>query len=61
MVVQTGYLNHCLDLYCERAVYYPAASTEHLYKISTTSPQHLRRWSNIPQMLYKWFVFAGYT
>ena len=34
------------------------ASTKHLYNISTTSAQRLRRWSNIVQMLYKCFVFA---
>ena len=31
----------------------------HLYNICTTSAQRLRRWSNIVQMLYKRFVFAG--
>ena len=40
------------------AVYVPA-STKHLYNICTTSSQRLRRWSNIVQMLYKSFVFAG--
>ena len=35
------------------------ANTKHLYNICTTSAQRLRRWSNIIQMLYKCFVFAG--
>ena len=35
------------------------ANTKHLYNICTTSAQLLRRWSNIVQMLYKCFVFAG--
>ena len=29
------------------------ANTKHLYNISTTSAQRLRRWANIVQMLYK--------
>ena len=29
------------------------------YNIYTTSSQRLRRWSNIVQMLYECFVFAG--
>ena len=37
---------------------YPA-NTKHLYNLWTTSAQRLRRWSNIVQMLYKCFVFAG--
>ena len=32
---------------------------KHLYNICTTSAQCLRHWSNIVQMLYKCFVFAG--
>ena len=32
------------------------ANTKHLNNISTTSAQRLRRWSNVPQMLYKCFV-----
>ena len=32
---------------------------KHLYNICKTSAQRLRRWSNIVQMLYKCFVFAG--
>ena len=35
------------------------ANTQHLYNICTMSAQSLRRWSNIVQMLYKCFVFAG--
>ena len=37
------------------------ANTKHLYSICTTSAQRLRRWTNIVQMLYKCFVFAGNT
>ena len=33
--------------------------TQHLYNICPTSAQRLRRCSNIVQMLYKYFVFAG--
>ena len=32
---------------------------KHKYNICTTSAQRLRRWSNIVQMLYKYFVFTG--
>ena len=35
------------------------ANTKHLYNICTTSAQRLRHWSNIVQMLYKYFVFTG--
>ena len=35
------------------------ANTKHLDNICTTSVQRLRRWSNIVQMLYKYFVFTG--
>ena len=35
------------------------ANAKHLYNICTTSAQRLRRWSNIVQMSYKCFVFAG--
>ena len=38
---------------------YIPADTKHLYNICTTLSQRLRRWSNIVQMLYKCFVFAG--
>ena len=34
------------------------ANTKHLYNISTTSVQRLRRWSNIVQMVYKCSVFT---
>ena len=34
-------------------------NTTHLYTICTMSAQHLRRWSNIIQMLYRCFVFTG--
>ena len=36
------------------------ANTKHLYSICTTSDQRFRRWSNIVQLLYKCFVFAGF-
>ena len=39
---------------------YPA-NTKHLYNICTTSAQRFRRWSNIVQMLFKCFVFAGWS
>ena len=35
------------------------ANTKHFYNICTASSQRLRRWSDIVQMLYKYFVFAG--
>ena len=35
------------------------ANTKYVYYICTTSAQRLRSWSNIVQMLYKCFVFAG--
>ena len=35
------------------------ANTKHFYNICTTSAQRLRRWYDIVQMLYKYFVFAG--
>ena len=31
----------------------------HLHSICTTTAQRLRRWSNVVQMLYTCFVFAG--
>ena len=34
-------------------------NTKHVYNIFTTSAKRLRRWSNIVQMLYQCFVFAG--
>ena len=33
--------------------------TQNIYNMCTTSVQRLHRWSNIVQMLHKWFVFAG--
>ena len=36
-------------------------NTKHLYNIFITWTQRLRRWPNIAQMLYKCFVFAGWT
>ena len=35
------------------------ANTKHLHNNCTMSAQRLRRWSNIVQLLYKCFVFAG--
>ena len=35
------------------------ANTKHLYNICTTSAQRLHRWSNIVQMLFKYFVSTG--
>ena len=34
-------------------------NAKHLYNIFTMLDQRRRRWSNIVQMLYKCFVFAG--
>ena len=39
---------------------YPA-NTKHLYYICTMLAQRRRRWAGVVQMLYKCFVFAGYT
>ena len=36
-------------------------NTKHLYSICTMLDQRLRRWSDVVQMLYKCFVFAGNT
>ena len=35
------------------------ADTKHLYNICTMLDQRRRRWANIVQMLYNFFVFAG--
>ena len=35
------------------------ANTKYLYTICILSAQRLRRWSNIVQMVYKYFVFTG--
>ena len=35
------------------------ANTKHLYNICTMLDQRRRRWSDVVQMLYKCFVFAG--
>ena len=40
---------------------YIPGTTNHFYKICTTLAQRLWRWTNIVQMLYKCFVFAGIT
>ena len=45
-------------MYRVHGVVYPA-NKKHLYNICTTTDQRLGRWSNIVQMLYKCFVFAG--
>ena len=42
--------------HCDRS--FPE-NTKHLYSICTTSAPRLRRWSNIVQMLHKYFVFVG--
>ena len=42
-----------------KRAHYPA-NKKHLYNICTTAAQRLRRWSNIVQMFYKYFVFTGY-
>ena len=35
------------------------ANTKHLYNICTTLAERFRRWSNIVQMLYNFFIFTG--
>ena len=35
------------------------ANTTYLYNICTVLDQRRRRWDDIVQMLYKWFVFAA--
>ena len=35
------------------------ANTKHLYNICTMLGQRRRRWTDVVQMLYKCFVFAG--
>ena len=35
------------------------SKTKHLYSICTMLAQHLRRWTNTVQLLYKCFVFTG--
>ena len=47
------HLTHCTD-----CIVIPV-NTKHLYNICTTLAQRLRRWTNIVQMLYKYFVFPG--
>ena len=44
---------------CQCSKWQIPANTKYVYNICTTSAQRLRRWSNIVQMLYNWFVFAG--
>ena len=36
-------------------------NTKHLYKICTMLDQRRRRWDDVVQMLYKCFVFAGFS
>ena len=55
-VVFAGLPAYCIALLI--VAHYPA-NTKHLYNISTTSAQRLRRWPNIVEMLYKCFVLAG--
>ena len=50
-------LSHCFV--SRGRIPYFQAKAKHLHTICTTSAQRLRRWSNIVQMLYKCFVFAG--
>ena len=59
---QAGSFNHCTrgPLLVNHQTILPV-NTKHLHNICTTSAQRLRRWSNIVQMLYKCFVFTGYT
>ena len=42
-------------------IVYRITNTNHLCNICTTMTQRLRRWSNIVQIVYKCFVFAGYS
>ena len=35
------------------------ANTKHSYNICTKFDQRLRRWADVVQMLYKYFVLAG--
>ena len=35
-------------------------NTKHLYNICTMLVQRRRRWTDVVQMLYKCFLFAGY-
>ena len=35
------------------------ANTKHLYNICTMLDQRRRRWADVVEMLYKYFVFAG--
>ena len=39
---------------------YNQANTKHLYSICKMLGQRRRRWTDVVQMLYKCFVFAGY-
>ena len=43
---------------CQCSKWQIPANTKYVYIICTTSAQRLRRWSNIVQMVYNWFVFA---
>ena len=46
-------------MYSEVLEVYSQQTQNILNNICIPSAQRLRRWSNIVQMLYKWFVFAG--
>ena len=35
------------------------ANAKHLYNICTMLDQRRRRWADVVQMVYKYFVFAG--
>ena len=36
-------------------------STKHLYNICTMLDQRRRSWADVVQMLYKYFVFTGFS
>ena len=38
---------------------YISVNTNHLYNICTMLSQRQRRWADVVQMLYKFFVFVG--
>ena len=52
------FVQRLLNVFDVGPTLYPA-NTKHLYNICTTSAQRLRCWTDIVQMLYKCFVFAG--
>ena len=54
----SGYNAHGLFVH-DRGIIGRHQGTKHLYNICPILAQRLRRWSNIVQMLYQCFVFAG--